>query len=183
MIPVAKLVQMEAVDLYAIPKTDDWPESRKGNRLEFIAHQMFPAEQWCELIERTYVETRDVPELNGLRRMASTLEGYASSTQGVPDAWWVVQCNGLDIGCLLLTRTANECCELTYCGLVPEWRGKGLSKSIMNYVREWALDNWIQGITLAVDLRNLPAIRLYQSCGFATQGFVQAWILPRVHGV
>ena len=91
----------------------------------------------------------------------------------------MIQHEGQDIGCLLLTPTANECCEITYFGVLPQWRGQGFSKSIMEFVRDWALDNWVRGITLAVDLRNLPAIRLYQSCGFAVQGFVQAWILPK----
>jgi len=179
MLPVAKLVQMEAVGLSTLPTLALSPSALAFGGLEFVSHQQVSAVRWHELIESTYIETLDVPEMNGLRKTKSTLEGYASTTLGVPDAWWVVRCKGEDVGCLLLTRTANECCELTYCGLTPLWRGKGLSKAIMNYVREWAIENRIQGITLAVDLRNTPAIRLYQACGFMTQGFVQAWILPK----
>ena len=80
--PVAKLVQMETVDLVAIPKpvrTSDEPPYRG---LAFVSHQAFSAEHWEAVIEATYVDTRDVPELNGLRRIASTLEGYAASTLG-----------------------------------------------------------------------------------------------------
>lgn len=176
MFPIAKLVQMEAIGLPSIPKLTENPLSLESGPLAFVAHYDVPAVRWHQLIESTYIETRDVPELNGLRRMEHTLEGYAANIVGVPDTWWLVQCKGLDIGCLLLTRTANNCCELTYFGLTPQWRGKGLSKAIMNYVRNWAIANQINGITLAVDLRNLPAIRLYQSCGFTTQSFVQAWI-------
>ncbi len=177
MLPIAKLVQMEAIGLHLIPKLSIPQSALECGQLDFIAHDKIPTHQWAQLIERTYVETRDVPELNGHRRIESTLEGYASTTVGVPEPWWAIQCKGVDVGCLLLTRTANDCCELTYLGLSPQWRGKGLSKIIMNYVRDWALENRMDGITLAVDLRNTPAIRLYQSFGFSTQGFVQAWIL------
>ena len=61
-------------------------------------------------------------------------------------------------------------------GRHPEWRGQGLSKVVMNFVRDMAIEIEIEGLSLAVDLRNTRAIRLYQSFGFVTQRFVQAWI-------
>ena len=176
MLPIAKLVQMEAFGLQSTLRPTIPQSALECGQLDFVPHYHVPANRWSQLIESTYVETRDVPELNGHRKIESTLEGYASNTTGVPDTWWVIQCKGVDIGCLLLTRTANRCCELTYLGLAPQWRGKGLSKVIMNYVLDWALENRMDGITLAVDLRNTPAIGLYQSCSFTTYGFVQAWI-------
>jgi ribosomal protein S18 acetylase RimI-like enzyme len=66
--------------------------------------------------------------------------------------------------------------ELTYVGIVPAWRGNGLAKWIMNFVREWAIEQELDLVTLAVDTRNIPAIRLYQSFGLTPQRFVQAWI-------
>ena len=176
MVPVAKLVQMECFGIQTIPRPAVTSFGLDCRDLDFILHHKILPNQWSQLVERTYIETRDVPELNGLRGIESTLVGYSSTIKGVPETWWVVQCKGVNIGCLLLTPTAAGCCEITYLGLVPEWRGKGLSKVIMNFVRDWALASGIEGITLAVDLRNSPAIRLYQSCGFMTDQFVQAWI-------
>ncbi len=176
MIPVAKLVQMECFGIQSIPRLTLPASGLECGELNFIRHYEILANQWSQLVERTYIETRDVPELNGQRSIESTMAGYASTIDGVPETWWVVQCKGIHIGCLLLTPTAARCCEITYLGLVPEWRGKGLSKVIMNFVRDWALASGIEGITLAVDLRNRRAIRLYQSCGFMTVQFVQAWI-------
>ena len=176
MVPVAKLVQMECFGIQNIPRLTVPALGLDCGELDFIPYHEFLANQWSQLVERTYIETRDVPELNGLRSIESTLAGYASAIHGVPKTWWVVQCKSVPIGCLLLTPTAAQCCEITYLGLVPEWRGKGLSKVMMNFARDWALANGIEGITLAVDLRNSPAIRLYQACGFMTDQFVQAWI-------
>ncbi len=176
MVPVAKLVQMECYGIQTIPRLAVPASGLECGELDFIPHHAILPNQWSQLVERTYIETRDVPELNGQRGIESTLAGYASTIDGVPETWWVVQCKGVPIGCLLLTPNAARCCEITYLGLIPEWRGRGLSKVIMNFVRDWALANGIEGITLAVDLRNRPAIRLYQSCGFMTVQFVQAWI-------
>lgn len=173
---VAKLVQMECIGLQSIPKLQVSDSTLQLGAIQFVPHHTIPTALWGQLVESTYVDTLDVPELNGLRNIESTLAGYASTISGVPQSWWIVQCEDTDIGCLLLTPTAPGCCELTYVGIKPEWRGKGLSKIIMNFARDWALQNAPDGITLAVDLRNTPAIRLYQSCGFTTQRFVQAWI-------
>ena len=176
MIPVAKLVEMECEGIQSVPKLVVPATELDCGQLEFIPHHRFQPTQWSQLIECTYVETRDVPELNGHRNIESTLAGYAEMIVGIPESWWIVQCNSENVGCLLLTPTGAGHCEITYLGLLPEWRGKGLSKAVMNFVWEWASRNGTEVITLAVDLRNTPAIRLYQSCGFKTERFVQAWI-------
>jgi GNAT superfamily N-acetyltransferase len=175
MVPVAILVQMECSGMGSIAKREHNAE-RKCAAPEFISHFRIPSKHWRELIERTYVDTLDVPELNGRRDTRSTLEGYASTIVGVPQTWWAVQVEGVPIGCAMLTPTTFGSCELTYLGLVPESRGKGHSKAMMNWIRDWALQNGVRSMTLAVDLRNTPAIRLYRSCGFITERFVQAWI-------
>ena len=159
-----------------IPRLPVSDSSQRWGELQFIPHHTIPTKSWGQLVESTYVDTLDVPELNGLRDVENTLDGYASTVSGVPQSWWIVRCNNTDIGCLLLTPTAPEYCELTYVGIKPEWRGEGISKIIMNFACEWALENAPEGMMLAVDLRNAPAIRLYQACGFTTQRFVQAWI-------
>jgi len=174
--PVAKLVQMECLGIPTVARPSISSVVQGPSELAYVSHQELSSNQWSQLVERTYVDTRDVPELNGLRDIESTLEGYGSTIEGVPGTWWAVQCQGVNIGCLLLTPAATQWCEITYLGLVPEWRGQGLSKVVMNFVRDWAMERGIEGLTLAVDLRNTPAIRLYQSCGFVTQRFVQAWI-------
>jgi len=174
--PIAKLVQMECIGMQSIPKLAVSDSSLHLGAIQFIPYQTIPMALWEQLVESTYVNTLDVPELNGLRNIESTLAAYASTISGIPQSWWIVRCNDSDIGCVLLTPLSLGCCELTYVGLRPEWRAKGLSKIIMNFARDWALKNAPDGITLAVDLRNTPAIRLYQACGFTTQRFVQAWI-------
>ncbi len=175
--PVAKLIQMERDELRR-PLAS--PAIQNG-KLGFIQHDEIPTRDWHSIIEATYIETLDIPELNGLRNIGNTLEGYASTqprmTQPrIPGTWWVIQDGCVNIGCLLLTPNDDQHCELTYLGLAPTSRGQGHSQAIMDHLDRWATSHGIERMTLAVDIRNTPAIRLYQSRGFVAERFVQAWI-------
>lgn len=177
MTPVATLVEMACDDmrLFPTPALSELEHSRV-NEFSFSPHSSIAKSDWQQLVESTYVATLDVPELNGKRRIENTLKGYATNASGEPTTWWLLRHAGRSIGCLLVTTTGYKSCELTYFGLIPEWRGRGLSKLMMNFLRDWASANNRTHVTLAVDLRNAPAIRLYQNFGFMTDRFVQAWI-------
>jgi GNAT superfamily N-acetyltransferase len=178
--PLAKLVQMEHASLDSRPNIPAALQGSDDSGLTFVEHTCLSTDQWQALIETTYSETRDVPELNGIRSISSTLEGYASILDGSPRSWWAAMNVGQPIGCLLLSP-CGSCCELTYLGLIPEHRGRGLSRLIMEHALAWSRSNGIDKMTLAVDTRNVPAIRLYQAYGFIPTRFVQAWIYsPRV---
>ncbi|MEI7460695.1 MAG: GNAT family N-acetyltransferase [Pirellula sp.] len=175
--PVAKLIQMERDEVrrpLASPTIQD-------GKLGFKQHDEISTRDWYAIIEATYIETLDVPELNGLRNIEHTLEGYASTqprmTQPrIPGTWWVIQEGCVNIGCLLLTPNDDQHCELTYLGLAPTSRGLGHSRAIMDHLDRWVTSHGFERMTLAVDIRNTPAIRLYQSRGFVAERFVQAWI-------
>jgi ribosomal protein S18 acetylase RimI-like enzyme len=175
--PVAKLIQMERDE---VKRPLASPTIQNG-KLGFKQYDEISTRDWHAIIEATYIETLDVPELNGLRNIGNTLEGYASTqprmTQPrIPGTWWVIQDGRVNIGCLLLTPNDDQHCELTYLGLAPTSRGKGYSHAIMDHLDRWATSHGVERITLAVDIRNTPAIRLYQSRGFVAERFVQAWI-------
>jgi ribosomal protein S18 acetylase RimI-like enzyme len=175
--PVSKLVQMECLNIAAVePLSLEFAVYRDFGEARMVDYEELAADQWRRLIEETYEKTLDVPELNGLRSIENTLEGYAASSVGAKQAWWAIECNGEFVGCLLLSPMPFYRVELTYVGIVPAWRGNGLAKWIMNFVREWAIEHELDLVTLAVDTRNIPAIRLYQSFGLTPQRFVQAWI-------
>ena len=175
--PVAKLIQMER-DEVRRPLAS--PAIQNG-KLGFKQHDEISTRDWYAIIEATYIDTLDVPELNGLRNIENTLEGYASTqprmTQPrIPGTWWVIQDGCVNIGCLLLTPNDDQHCELTYLGLAPTSRGLGHSRAIMDHLDRWVTSHGFERMTLAVDIRNKPAIRLYQSRGFVAERFVQAWI-------
>lgn len=175
--PVAKLIQMERDE---VRRPLSSPTIQNG-KLGFKQHDEISIRDWHAIIEATYIDTLDVPELNGLRNIGNTLEGYASpqprmTQPRTPGTWWVIQDGGVNIGCLLLTPNDDQYCELTYLGLTPTSRGQGHSRAIMDHLDRWATTHGFERMTLAVDIRNTPAIRLYQSRGFVAERFVQAWI-------
>lgn len=175
--PVAKLIQMER-DEVRRPLASPTIQNAK---LGFKQHDEISTRDWYAIIEATYIDTLDVPELNGLRNIEHTLEGYASTQQRmtqprIPGTWWVIQDDCVNIGCLLLTPNDDQHCELTYLGLTPTSRGQGHSRAIMDHLDRWTTARGFERMTLAVDIRNTPAIRLYQSRGFVAERFVQAWI-------
>jgi ribosomal protein S18 acetylase RimI-like enzyme len=179
-VPVAKLVQMERrrgpLGCHAQAPGS---QALRPSGLRFQTYETIPLQTWHQLIEDTYIDTLDVPELNGIRKIENTLEGYASTSQSPPSTWWAIQSGETNLGCLLLTPMDEETTELTYVGLVPQYRGQGISKSIMKFIDDWSEQHEIRYLTLAVDVRNTPAIRLYQTHGFAATRFVQAWIYSR----
>jgi GNAT superfamily N-acetyltransferase len=185
--PVAKLIQMERDE---VRRPSASPTIQNG-KLGFVQHDEIPTRDWHAIIEATYIETLDIPELNGLRNIGNTLEGYASTQPRIPQpripqpripqpripgTWWVIQDRCVNIGCLLLTPNDDQHCELTYLGLTPTSRGQGHARAIMDHLDRWATTHGFERMTLAVDIRNTPAIRLYQSRGFVAERFVQAWI-------
>ncbi len=171
--PFATLVQLDRfLDRDWIPPP---LPSQETNDIQFLPHDSISPSSWESLVEATYVGTRDVPELDGKRTIQNTLIGYRSQLEQTEVPWWRVQCDGIDIGCLLLTPFPSGGSELTYLGIIPSWRGRGMSKRIVAYGLQWLCERGISHIALAVDERNTPALRLYEAFGFNDGDRVQAW--------
>ena len=94
--------------------------------LRFTLISASDRERLVRLVERTYIDTRDIPALNDVRSVHDVLDGYYQVNPASRLHWFVVQHDGLDIGCLLATEhVENDQWELVYMGLVPEERGRG----------------------------------------------------------
>ncbi len=118
---------------------------------------------FAALLTRTYEGTLDVPELNGRRTGEDILTGYLAECDGQPPMWWQVDRDGTAVGLLLLSRTDDpRTTELTYLGLVPEARGRGVGREVLQF----ALARTDLDVVLNVDIRNDPALRLYRAADF-----------------
>ncbi len=49
---------------------------------------------------------------------------------------------------------------------VPEYRGTGINRRIIEFLRQWALDSGLKELRLTVYDSNDPAIRAYEKAGF-----------------
>ncbi len=147
-------------------------------------------------LERSYIDTLDCPELCGLRTIEDVLVSHKGVGQLDPRLWWLVLHEGQAAGCVMFTPVREtDSVELVYLGLGPELRGLGLGKLLLREAIE-AVEVWWHsaqrranagagasagasdvvaasrvgnlsgGITLAVDVRNVPALKLYRAAGF-----------------
>lgn len=169
---LTKLVRMEM----------DYPFNRSmqrvcvDDRLKIEPFDTIPRETWIQLLERTYQQSADVPELASIRSTARAIEGYkANQTPGV-NGWFVLRCDGKPAGCLILARHNFPLGEISYLGLAPEFRGKGYSSGIMQFAVEWMSAQKCSKVALAVDCRNELAMSIYQNWGFQATISFHAWV-------
>jgi ribosomal protein S18 acetylase RimI-like enzyme len=144
-----------------------------GNFLFGPALLQFQAFPQCEralfelTLERTYQDTMDCPELNQVRSPGEVIDGYLMVAGCRPDCWWLARHAGQVVGLLITTPLQNSTSwELLYVGLVPEVRGRGLGTQLVNHALRRAREQGATRMTLTVDLRNAPALRMYERLGF-----------------
>lgn len=71
----------------------------------------------------------------------------------------------------------REVCHVAYFGVVPEFRGRGLGRQILNSVAAEAAKSAAKSLTADVDVRNRYAVRIYEAAGFQREGIRSLWAL------
>lgn len=51
--------------------------------------------------------------------------------------------------------------------VLPEYRGQGINKRIIEHLKKWAYQQNIKELRLQVYLKNIPAIKAYEKIGFS----------------
>jgi ribosomal protein S18 acetylase RimI-like enzyme len=124
-----------------------------------------PTAELAALLLATYDGTLDCPELNGVRTGEQVLAGYAAAAADPPH-WWVAEEAGRPVGVVFLAPRDDGACELTYLGLVPAARGRGLGRHLVRFAAQQAAAGGHLSLALSADVRNVPALRLYAADGF-----------------
>jgi len=179
-------------DLELIDGLIDHPES-VGIRLVWRRYSPSDQAEWIDWMDATYEQTADCPELNGLRATKSTLEGYLAGSglnQGGLDRiqWWAAfdgpdrsnDLRGIDskiVTAFMLNDLGGNAWELSYMGVVPEHRGRGLGDATLHRALQQARKLDANRITLAVDCRNSIAVQMYQRHSFQHLRSLEAWFL------
>lgn len=141
---------------------DDYNERQKER---FFAGPGF--QELIRLVDRTYEGTLDFPQLCGIAPTETVLRRYQNDGLFRPDLWWRIRQQGEDVGCLLLTDCGIDFpLELTYVGIVPEFRGRGLAKQIVQFALWKTRGEGRTMLTVSVDRQNSPALHVYQQSGF-----------------
>lgn len=95
----------------------------------------------------------------------SMVKDLADSTW---DEVWVLELDDTVIGYINYRFIAGEG-ELMRIAVLPEYRGHGYSRKLMDIMTEHASKAQVSDITLEVRAGNVPAIGLYKSYGFAEE--------------
>ena len=135
--------------------------------LEFVSCDPVMPAEFGDTLLRSYIGSLDCPELDGRRSIDEILAGHRGTGTHHPDCWWLALRNREPIGVLILTAIVNQSLwELAYLGIVPEHRGEGWGRALMLHALTNLRARNARRLTLAVDSRNIPARRLYESLGF-----------------
>jgi ribosomal protein S18 acetylase RimI-like enzyme len=156
-----------------------WPEGWSVRRVRAVGPADPDRALLIDVLDRSYEKTLDCPELCGLRETADVLESHKATGAFDPRLWWLLLEGEHPRGCVLLNRCPEHgTVELVYLGLAPEARGKGLGGMLLGMALAEVDAAGGTPMTCAVDLRNAPAIRLYERFGFREFGRRTALVVP-----
>ncbi len=137
-------------------------------------------DELADLIGMTYRESLDCPALAQARTPADAIDSHKASGRFRPDWWWLAFCYGEPAGCILVNEaSAPGAAEVVYMGVVPSHRRKGLGRAMLLRAQDLAFENGISAVTLAMDVQNEPARRLYEAEGFQRTAAKLAFVMLR----
>lgn len=138
-----------------------------GSPLTFEPFDPDHRERIAPVVLATYEGSCDCPELTGSRNDEDLLAGFSGMLSTLPRWWFVARHATEAVGVVLFEAgTEPATLELNYLGLVPGVRGRGWSHSMARYAIGFAAAEGQSALTLSVDGRNEPALRLYARHGF-----------------
>ena len=118
-------------------------------------------------LEQSYIDTLDCPELCGMRDVDDVIESHKATGEWRADLWWLIEERHEVRGCMLLNHSPDQSAvELVYLGLAPALRGRGLGRVLLQQAIPPTARTGAAHLNCAVDRRNTPALRVYDSLGF-----------------
>jgi ribosomal protein S18 acetylase RimI-like enzyme len=139
--------------------------------LEWHAYDPVLEPEFRSVLQATYQGSLDMPELEGARALDDIIDGHRAAGRFVADRWQLGRISGYPeaAAILLLAEVpSRNVWEVVYLGLTPQARGHGLGRVVLQRALALARAH-VPRLELAVDCRNIPATRLYQSAGFITR--------------
>lgn len=120
------------------------------------------SDELVTLVQRTFVESLDIPEALPLRSPRQMIQGWIEDGE---TRTWVAQSPEGPVG-LLVAHQRGETAEITYVGVVDGQRRRGWGTRLFGQFLKWTREAGVERISVIVDRRNAPAIQLYRRFGF-----------------
>ena len=131
---------------YMVATARGFPLQPPAADLHFMPSGPDEVSRLMAVIQETYEGTWDCPQLNGVRSLDDVMAGYRAVGSFIPGLWFLVQNEGLDVGCLLLAdHPSSNHWELIYMGIVPQSRGKGWGVQIARQCNGWPVARAARG--------------------------------------
>jgi GNAT superfamily N-acetyltransferase len=140
---------------------------RRG--VKWASHSYTPTDRmrFATLIERTFVGSLDCAELHGALSGNESLALHQASGKFDPRFWLRFDVHAHDAGLVLVNPYPElNSCEVAYVGVVPEFRGEGLSQEMLIEALLLAQNSGFSEAFLAVDEKNHFARTTYHHLGF-----------------
>jgi ribosomal protein S18 acetylase RimI-like enzyme len=135
-------------------------------RVELVPFDVNPDALIATLL-LTYDGSLDAPELTGDRTHTEVVAGLRGNGLIGSDWWFHATREGEPVGVVMWEPSTDAgAMEVSYLGLVPTARGQGLGDELVRRSIAFAASRGFDALTLSVDVRNEPALRLYRRHGF-----------------
>ena len=168
---VTELIYMErSTDLLLEPLQPGSSGNSSLTAWEWVPFCDATEAEFRAVMQATYHDSLDMPELGGSRSLDDIIADHRAAFRFEPARWRLGRIPGdpESAAVVLLAEVEGrelKSWEVVYLGLTPAARGRGLGRSVIAHALELASANAAR-LELAVDVRNLPALRLYESTGF-----------------
>jgi RimJ/RimL family protein N-acetyltransferase len=144
-----------------------WIDPPDEDAARWITYSAATHDTFGAVLLGTYEQSRDCPELAGLRPVDDILRSHQATGEFLPESWYVVEVDRAPAGCLLLTHLhERRVCEIVYMGVVPRFRQRGIGRLLLEQALARARATDARQVAVVVDERNVPARRLYERVGF-----------------
>ncbi|RUR31136.1 GNAT family N-acetyltransferase [Vreelandella nanhaiensis] len=109
----------------------------------------------------------DCPALRESLSSEALLAGFYNQAPEAPHHWYSVNLGNERVGVLLLAPGPEHCWELLLMGVVPQWRGQGIGRKVLQAAFKRAVSQGATEMILTVDANNTPALCLYLQAGLS----------------
>ncbi|MCI0550621.1 MAG: GNAT family N-acetyltransferase [Anaerolineae bacterium] len=98
-------------------------------------------------------------------------EDYTTFIDNPQKVIFFADVDGKPAGQIKIVPWWNKFAYIEELAVDTEFRGMGVGRALLTKAIEWAKQQSFPGITLETQDNNVPACRLYESCGFELRGF------------
>ncbi len=157
------------------PESPSFESFDRSNGIELVAPPL-DSPLWGEAFAASLEGGLDIPELLQKRGPAESFESLRLLAADDTEHWRVALHRGSTAGLVLPTPLPDGTAEIQYLGVVPAARRQGLGQRLIADAMEAATAIGARVLTVHVDARNVPALRLYESRGFRVVSRQALWL-------